>query len=83
MNTVNGKSFSSSVLKRVKTLIYWCMIDHFASDKSVSLMIRAVRCKNVSLDICGQRRPRSACASTQSDQGHSIIRHCRMYQSLD
>ena len=27
----------------------------------------AAPCKNVSSDICGQRRPRSACASTQSD----------------
>ena len=26
-------------------------------------------CENVSSDICGQRRPRSNCASTQSDQG--------------
>ena len=26
-------------------------------------------CANMSLDICGQRRPRSACASAQSDHG--------------
>ena len=26
-------------------------------------------CENVSSDICGQQRPRSACASAQSDQG--------------
>ena len=29
----------------------------------------AASCENVSSGICGQRRPRSACASTQSDQG--------------
>ena len=36
-------------------------------------------CKNVSSDICGQRRPRSACASAQSDQGL----HCPLTESLD
>ena len=35
-------------------------------------------CKNVSSDICGQRRPRSACASAQSDQGL----HCPLTKSL-
>ena len=29
----------------------------------------AAPCETVPLGICGQRRPRSACASTQSDQG--------------
>ena len=31
-------------------------------------------CENVSSGICGQRRPRSACASAQSDLGfHSLL----------
>ena len=34
-----------------------------------SCFIWAAPCKNVSSGICGQRRPRSACASAQSDQG--------------
>ena len=32
-----------------------------------------------SLGICGQRKPRSACASAQSDQGL----HCPLTESLD
>ena len=32
------------------------------------VIVWAVPCKNVPLDISGQRRPRSACASAQSDQ---------------
>ena len=36
-------------------------------------------CKNVSLGICRQRRPRSACTSVQSDQGL----HCPQTESLD
>ena len=35
--------------------------------------------ETVSSDICGQRRPRSACASAQSDQGL----HCPLTESLD
>ena len=35
--------------------------------------------KNMSLSICEQRRPRSACASTQSDQGL----HCSLTESMD
>ena len=35
--------------------------------------------KNVFSGICGQRRPRSACASAQSDQGH----RCPQTESLD
>ena len=33
----------------------------------------------MSLDKCGQQRPRSACASAQSDQGL----HCLLTESLD
>ena len=33
----------------------------------------------VSVGICGQRRPRLACASAQSDQGL----HCLLTESLD
>ena len=36
-------------------------------------------CENVSSGICGQRRLRSACASSQADQGL----HCRLTKSLD
>ena len=36
-------------------------------------------CENVSLDICRQPRPRSACAYLQSDQGL----HCLLTVSLD
>ena len=36
-------------------------------------------CGNVSSGICGQRRPRSVCASAQSDQGL----HCPFPESLD
>ena len=39
----------------------------------------AAPCENVSLGICGQRRPRSACTSTQSDQGL----HCLLTESYD
>ena len=39
----------------------------------------AVACENVSLDICGQQRPRSDCASAQSDQGL----YCPLTESLD
>ena len=35
----------------------------------IGLLMRAASSENVSLGICGQRRPRSACASAQSDQG--------------
>ena len=41
--------------------------------------IYAAQCENVSLDICGQRRSRSACASTQSDQSLT----CPLTESLD
>ena len=40
---------------------------------------RAVSYENVSSGICGQRKPRSACASAQSDQGL----HCPLTKSLD
>ena len=36
-------------------------------------------CENASSDICGQRRPRSACASAQSDQGL----HYPLIETLD
>ena len=36
-------------------------------------------CKKLSLVLCGQQRPRSACASAQSDQGL----HCPLTESLD
>ena len=39
----------------------------------------AAPCKNLSLGICRQQRPRSACASAQSDQGL----HCMLTESLD
>ena len=39
----------------------------------------AVPCENVSSGICRQWRPRSACASAQSDQGL----HCPLTESLD
>ena len=39
----------------------------------------AAPCENVSSDICWQRRPRSACASAQSDHGL----HCPLTESLD
>ena len=40
--------------------------------------ICALPCKNVSLGICWQQRPRSACASVLSDQGL----HCPLTKSL-
>ena len=39
----------------------------------------AALCENISSGICGQRRPRSACASALSDQGL----HCPLKESLD
>ena len=36
-------------------------------------------CENMSSDICGQRRPRPACTSVQSDQGLC----CPQTESLD
>ena len=44
-----------------------------------SLIVRAAPCGNVSVSICRQQRPRSACASMQSDQGI----HCPQTESLD
>ena len=41
--------------------------------------IWAVPYENMSSAICGQRRPRSACASPQSDQGL----HCLLTELLD
>ena len=41
--------------------------------------IWASPCENVSLDICGQRRPWSDCASAQSNQGL----HCPLIELLD
>ena len=41
--------------------------------------IYAAPCENVSSDICGQRRSRSACASAQSDQSLT----CPLTESLD
>ena len=35
----------------------------------VRRLVRAAPCENVSSSICGRRRPRSDCASAQSDQG--------------
>ena len=46
---------------------------------AVLLRHLAAPCENVSLDICGQRRSRSACATLQSDQGL----HCRLREWLD
>ena len=44
------------------------------------ILTRAAPCKNdVSLGTCGQRRPRSDCASAQSDQGLP----CPLIESLD
>ena len=42
-------------------------------------IIRAVPCGNLSSGMCGQRRPRSDCASAQSAQGL----HCPLTESLD
>ena len=42
-------------------------------------IIGAAPCENVSSDICGQRRPRSACASAQSDQDL----RCSLTETLD
>ena len=62
--------FASSVgIKRVDCI-------DFERNKNI---IQAVPCKNVSSGICGQQRPRSACASMQSDQGL----HCLLTESLD
>ena len=44
-----------------------------------TLYIWADLCENVSSGICGQRRPRSTCASAQSDQSL----HCQLTESLD
>ena len=42
-------------------------------------LIWAAPCENISSGICGQQRSRSACISTQSDQGL----HCPSTESLD
>ena len=46
---------------------------------SFNSFIWAVLCKNVSSGIYGQQRPRSACASAQSDQGLC----CELTELLD
>ena len=47
--------------------------------QGIYLMMGATPCKNVSSGIYGQRRPRSACASAQSDQ----YLHCPLTKSLN
>ena len=42
-------------------------------------IILAALCENLSSGICGQRKPRSDCASTQSDLGL----RCPLTESLD
>ena len=49
------------------------------STKDLTRHIRTAPCKNVSAGICGQQRPRSACAYAQSDQGLC----CPLTESLD
>ena len=46
---------------------------------NTSLTKGAAQCKNVYTGICGQRKPRSACASAPSDQGL----RCPDTESLD
>ena len=41
--------------------------------------IRAAPCENMFSGICGQRKPRSACASAQSD----LDLHCPLTESLE
>ena len=44
-----------------------------------SLLTWTVPCENVSVGICGQQQPRSACAFAQSDRGL----HCPLTDTLD
>ena len=46
---------------------------------AIVLLTSAVPCKKVSFEICGQQRPRSACAFAQSDQAFP----CPLTASLD
>ena len=63
----------------VVTVILDAASERIPSTQDVQLYVRwAAPCENVSLGICGQRRPRSDCASAQSDQGL----HCPLTESL-
>ena len=57
-------------LYNISTLLFSNVFYSTLNQLHVFLNINwAAPCENVSSGICGQRRPRSACASAQSDQG--------------
>ena len=68
-----------------KPYFLWTLTIINRLSSAINMMLDSVRVKraapyaNVSLVICGQRMPRSACESAQSDQGL----HCPLTQSLD
>ena len=51
----------------------------FSKQLNISLTVIQIYSPHVSSGIGGQRRPRSACASAQSDQGL----HCPLTESFD
>ena len=53
--------------------------NNFPKTHDVLIIKWAAPCKNMSLGIYGQQRPRSTCADAQSDQGL----HCLQTESLD
>ena len=55
------------------------MLCMFWNNRNSILILCIVPCQNVTLGICRQRRPRSTCASGQSDQGL----YCLLTESLD
>ena len=74
--------------------VLWCIVKKWSLIPQISLHGHSVwsgsslftyrinwnaPCKNVSSSMCGQQRPRSDCASAQSDQGL----HCPLTESLD
>ena len=64
-------AFKTLVMLLLFFRLYLVLYIHYIERKIVSIpkgTNLAALCEHVSSGICGQRRPRSACASSQSDQ---------------
>ena len=74
--TANYATVNTEVIRMV-------LFHKTGNTKEIQVMVEQLMCtapfENVSLGICGQHRPKSACASAQSDQGH----HCPLTDSLE
>ena len=78
-------SIKSVFLFRVPQIYIICLFYYCWYRRCLEICV--VLCENMSSGICGQRRPRSACASARSDQGfhyplsaNRIIGYFKMYE---